>query len=378
VGCVRDNGSMTPDVDSVLAGAIELARAVALETADADVVGAHVDLAADGDFMVTHYFENTSVAYRGWRWAVTLVRIPDSDAVTIDEVVLLPGADSLLAPAWVPWNERVRPGDLSPGDLLPTELEDPRLEPGFTGTDELDEFDDLTTALGPLRPEQWQLGLGRERVLSAWGRDDAADRWDAGDYGPDAPMAKAAPGSCQSCGFVLRIGGSLGQAFGLCANAFGADGRVVSLKYGCGAHSSVRPIEGTGIPVTEMAIDEILADTLVLDPVVEVELVLDDDISDVEDSLDALEDDVALDDDALVVEDSVDETVDVDADEDDEDDADADDDDDEDDDDDDEDDDDDDDEDDDDEDDDDEDDDDEDAVADVDEIDDVEPDGYFV
>jgi hypothetical protein len=262
-----DNGDMTPDVDSVLAAAEDVARAAALEAADSDVVGAHVEVVPDGDYVATHYFENTSIAYRGWRWAVTLVRVPDSDVITIDEVVLLPGVDSLLAPAWVPWNDRVRPGDLSPGDLLPTDPEDPRLEPGFTGTDALDEIDDLTTALGPLRPEQWQLGLGRERVLSAWGRDDAADRWDAGDFGPDAPMAKAAPGSCQSCGFVIRIGGSLGQAFGLCANAFGADGRVVSLRYGCGAHSSVRPIEGTGIPVTEMAVDEILADELTLDPI---------------------------------------------------------------------------------------------------------------
>ena len=262
-----DNGGMTPDVDFVLAAAVDVARAAALEAADADVVGAHVEVVADGDFVATHYFENTSLAYRGWRWAVTLVRVPESDIITIDEVVLLPGVDSLLAPAWVPWNDRVRPGDLSPGDLLPTDPEDPRLEPGYTGTDALDEIDDLTTALGPLRPEQWQLGLGRERVLSAWGRDDAADRWDAGDFGPDAPMAKAAPGSCQSCGFVIRIGGSLGQAFGLCANAFGADGRVVSLRYGCGAHSSVRPIEGTGIPVTEMAVDEILADELTLDPI---------------------------------------------------------------------------------------------------------------
>ena len=305
MGSVRDNGRMTSDVDSLLAGAIELARAAALETADADVVGSHVDLAVDGEFMVTHYFENTSLAYSGWRWAVTLVRVPESDLVTIDEVVLLPGTESLLAPAWVPWNERVRPGDLSPGDLLPTELEDPRLEPGFTGTDALDEIDDLTTALGPLRPEQWQLGLGRERVLSAWGRDDAADRWDAGDFGPDSPMAKAAPGLCQSCGFVLRIGGSLGQAFGLCANAFGADGRVVSLKYGCGAHSSVRPIEGTGIPVTEMAIDEILADTLVLDPLVEDELPAR------ADGIEGIEDVVFVTDD---VEDSVDEdTVDDDS-----------------------------------------------------------------
>ena len=53
MGSVRDNGRMTSDVDSLLAGAIELARAAALETADADVVGSHVDLAVDGEFMVT-------------------------------------------------------------------------------------------------------------------------------------------------------------------------------------------------------------------------------------------------------------------------------------------------------------------------------------
>ncbi len=325
MGLVRDNGVMTSDVDSLLAGAIDLARAAALETADADVVGSHVDLTADGDVMVTHYFENTSVAYRGWRWAVTLVRVPGSDVVTIDEVVLLPGADSLLAPSWVPWNERVRPGDLSPGDLLPTEAEDPRLEPGFTGSDALDELDDPTTDLGPLRPEQWQLGLGRERVLSAWGRDDAAERWDAGDFGPDSPMAKAAPGSCQTCGFVLHMGGSLGQAFGLCANAFGADGRVVSLKYGCGAHSSVRPIEGTGIPVTEMAIDEILADVLVLDPiaadddsdavvvatdVVELDLDQDEDLVEIDDVIDVDDDDDDDTEDDDVIDDDDDDAID--------------------------------------------------------------------
>jgi hypothetical protein len=36
----------------------------------------------------------------------------------------------------------------------------------------------------------------------------------------------------------MPIGGSLGQAFGVCANEFApADGRVVSLAYGCGGHS---------------------------------------------------------------------------------------------------------------------------------------------
>jgi hypothetical protein len=75
-------------------------------------------------------------------------------------------------------------------------------------------------------------------------------------------MAKAAPGHCRGCGFLQPLGGLLGQAFGLCANEFGADGRVVALGYGCGAHSSVREIEGTGVPVTEIVIDENVLDAL--------------------------------------------------------------------------------------------------------------------
>ena len=48
----------------------------------------------------------------------------------------------------------------------------------------------------------------------------------------------------------------------MCANPFGADGRVVALGYGCGAHSSVRAIEGTGVPVTDIVVDENVLDAL--------------------------------------------------------------------------------------------------------------------
>jgi hypothetical protein len=253
--------SATPD--AALASALDLARSAVLEVAPAAHVGDHLEAASEGDLLLTHYFTALAPGYHGWRWAVTVVRTPeDGSPVTVAEVVLLPGAEALLAPAWVPWNERVRPGDLAPGDLYPTLPGDERLEPGYTGADALEAVDATESTLAPLRPEQWELGLGRETVLSPFGRDLATERWFDGDFGPDAPMAKAAPGNCRTCGFMLAIGGLVGQAFAICANSFGADGRVVALDYGCGAHSSVREIEGTGVPVTEMVVDEYDNDAL--------------------------------------------------------------------------------------------------------------------
>jgi len=248
--------------DAVLSSAVDLARAAVLEIAPADHVGDHVGVTSGADGLAVHTFACLARGYRGWAWAVTVAVVPHGDAATVSEVVLLPGDDAILAPEWVPWTERVRAGDLNPGDLHPTAPDDPRLEPGYGGADALEADDETSSTVTPLRPEQWQLGLGRETVLSPYGRGLAADRWFDGDFGPDSPMAKAAPGSCRGCGFLLPIGGLLGQAFGVCANEIGADGRIVALGYGCGAHSSVREIEGTGVPVTEIAVDENVLDLL--------------------------------------------------------------------------------------------------------------------
>src|SRR5262249_8004155 len=153
----------------------------------------------------------------------------------------LPGSDALLAPEWVPWSERLRPGDMGPGDLLPTEAEDLRLEPGYTGEDgpepnspiseemeELAEAEDADVTAGtpahlPTVPSRGtiasvaeELGMRRARVLSRYGLHIAADRWEEA-YGATTPMAQAAPATCVSCGFLTPIGGSLGQAFGVCA-----------------------------------------------------------------------------------------------------------------------------------------------------------------
>jgi hypothetical protein len=260
---VGEDGLVTPpSSDAVLSSAVDLARAAVLEIAPADHVGDHVGVTTDTDGLATHTFACLARGYLGWAWAVTVAVVPHGEAATVSEVVLLPGDAAILAPAWVPWTERVRAGDLNPGDLHPTALDDPRLEPGYGGADALEADDETASTVTPLRPEQWELGLGRETVLSPYGRGLAADRWYDGDFGPDSPMAKAAPGQCRGCGFLLPVGGLLGQAFGVCANELGADGRIVALGYGCGAHSSVREIEGTGVPVTEIAVDENVLDIL--------------------------------------------------------------------------------------------------------------------
>jgi hypothetical protein len=226
--------------DALCAAAIELAHAAAVLDAGlggASQVGAHVAVEADGERIVTHFFDCIDRGYIGWRWAVTVVRAPRAKVVTVDEVVLLPGPDALLAPAWVPWSERLQPGDLGVGDVLPTADDDPRLDQGYLGFDPRDvvaDVDDVEVLDTLVR----ELGLGRPRVLSELGRIEAADRWYDGEHGPAAPIAKAADLPCSTCGFMVMMRGALSRMFGVCANEYAPDdGRVVSYDHGCGAHS---------------------------------------------------------------------------------------------------------------------------------------------
>jgi hypothetical protein len=220
------------DADGVLASGVDAARAAAIEVGG-DSVGEHLAAVAEGDRLVTHAFAATLPGYTGWYWAVTLARAPRSRTATVDEVVLLPGADALLAPAWVPWQDRLRPGDLSPGDLLPPVENDPRLVPAY-----LDSGDSGDSGDEALNEVAYELGLGRAHVMSREGRLDAAERWYLGDAGPETAMARQAPAHCGTCGFLLPIAGSLRAGFGVCGNEVTVtDGRVVSVEFGCGAHS---------------------------------------------------------------------------------------------------------------------------------------------
>lgn len=227
-----------PKLDEVAAAAVELAKLAAIETGGEAAVGEHLGAVAEGDRLVTHCFACLLAGYADWRWCVTLVRAARANAATVNEVVLLPGDGALLAPTWAPWEDRIQAGDIAPGMLMATPDNDPRLEPGFAATDLPADADPVEWT--QLRTTVAELGLGRERVLSAAGRDLAAERWLAGEPGADNEASRLAPAGCGTCGYFVPLRGSLGTLFGACTNEYSpSDAHVVSLDHGCGGHSDV-------------------------------------------------------------------------------------------------------------------------------------------
>ncbi|WP_342669773.1 MULTISPECIES: DUF3027 domain-containing protein [Actinoplanes] len=249
-GPVGNNGRVTSRtttravrLDQVCADAVGVARGAITEVDPADV-GDHLEAVPEGDRTVTHFFESFLAGYQGWRWAVTVTRVPRSRHVTVCETVLLPGPDALLAPGWVPWNERVQPGDLGVGDLMPTAPDDDRLTPGYVLSDD-----------AAVEEVSWELGLGRSRVMSQEGRMETAQRWYDGEAGPEAAISTAAPRNarCGTCGFYLPLAGAMRPMFGVCGNLYAPDdGRAVSADHGCGAHSEALLSTPEPQPVDEL------------------------------------------------------------------------------------------------------------------------------
>ena len=213
--------------DAVLAQAVQLARQAAVEVADRpEYIGEYLGAVEEAERLVSHRFACTMTGYRGWHWMVTVARVPRGRVATVCEVELLPGDDAILAPDWVPWAERLQPGDLGPHDVLPFKADDPRLTPGYVPTG--NEAEDLVAIE--------ELALARARVLSQTGIKEAATRW----YRTQGPAryTNSTPGNCGGCGFLVPLQGSLGQLFGVCVNEWSNDdGRVVSFDHSCGAHS---------------------------------------------------------------------------------------------------------------------------------------------
>lgn len=248
------------EVVAMLAAAENQAREAVIEFSG-DTVGAYLGMTVEDDAAATHRFLATAPGYHGWQWAVVVAAAPAAGHTTVSEVVLVPGPTALLAPPWVPWEQRVRPGDLGPGDLLAPLPDDPRLVPGFLATG--DPLIDDTAR---------EVGFGRRRVLSAFGRDDAAQRWHDGDHGPGSAMARSTKRVCRDCGFLAPLAGALGAMFGVCCNELSADGHVVDYFYGCGAHSDTPAPAGIGSPAYapyDDGVVEVVTVERIVEPVVD-------------------------------------------------------------------------------------------------------------
>lgn len=232
--------------------AVELAVEAARSIAQDGTVGEHVRAEMTADRLATHHFACTAKGYPGWVWSVSVARAPRQRHATVCETHLLPTSESLLSPEWLPYAERLAPGDVKAGDVTPYVADDPMLEHGFEATGE-EEVDALAL---------FELGLGRRRVLSAEGRDAAAQRWYDGTHGPTSDVAKQAPAPCSTCGFFLPMAGVLRQTFGVCASEWSpSDGQVVSLDHGCGAHSEADAPASAPEKVDPPVMDDFALDT---------------------------------------------------------------------------------------------------------------------
>ncbi|OKL47084.1 hypothetical protein BSR28_06675 [Boudabousia liubingyangii] len=215
-----------PRKDAKLAQAVDLAQEAAQSVARPGHVGDHLGVEVDGPMLLTHYFECLHPGYVGWAWAVTVTRVPRSSQVTVCEVEMLPYQNALLAPPWVPWEERLQPADVPRGEMVPFIAHDERL---VTGEERAKEAD--------IEPgDEIRQALDRPRVLSAESLNRVGERWTKSLR--TARATKRYPQSCETCAFMIKLTGPVGKNFGVCGNEYALDdGKVVPNTYSCGAHS---------------------------------------------------------------------------------------------------------------------------------------------
>ncbi|MCS4484752.1 DUF3027 domain-containing protein [Gleimia sp. 6138-11-ORH1] len=226
--------------DKVLAQARQQILEIISEVVPAAEIGAHLGGKVEGERLHTHFFNCEKPGYVGWQWVVTVARAPRSKVVTVCEIDLLPGKQALLAPAWIPWEERLKPGDVSPDDVLPYRAVDDR----------------LTTLREAGKPADVP-PYSRLRTLSAKGIGQTALRWKR--IARTQSKLRKQTSACSSCGFLVPLEGPLKDNFGVCANEWSSeDGKLVPITFSCGAHSETDVAkQGSDWPVTPPRINEL-------------------------------------------------------------------------------------------------------------------------
>ncbi|MBQ9687738.1 MAG: DUF3027 domain-containing protein [Aeriscardovia sp.] len=239
---------------------IAIARAATLTMAkEPQAIGDFLSRIQIDENVYEFRFVSMLSGYEGWQWAVTLYHDQELNEWTVNETVLIPTDDSILAPPWIPWRERLQPSDVTVTDALGTAPEDSRIEDGFVHTYvDRDMTEDEKEAVERFR-------LTRHHVLTAPARQKIAQRWYDGPHGMKSLSTQIAAGHmCENCAFFIPIRGDLGELFGVCANKWSPDdGRVVALDHGCGEHSEIEPQQSTGMwPDRRPSYDDLYIDII--------------------------------------------------------------------------------------------------------------------
>ena len=95
---------MTEKISATL---LELAKAAAADFAKPNALGEFVESVEEEPGVTTFMWQSTHPGYLGWRVAAIVAHFGADEPATVSEVLLVPGVDSLVAPDWVPWSERL-------------------------------------------------------------------------------------------------------------------------------------------------------------------------------------------------------------------------------------------------------------------------------
>lgn len=191
----------------------ELARVALLEITREDTLGEPVSVEPGEDGTTTVRIANTLPGYPGWLWTVSVASV-EGEEPTVLETELLPGEDSLLAPDWVPWVERLaeyeasqeaagRADDESDDDEDDESDEDESDDDDFDESDDDDDDDDESDdadfgddEFDGVDVEEAAEAAGLDAVADAdavVGTADTVDAADAADAEPGDEVSEAAP-----------------------------------------------------------------------------------------------------------------------------------------------------------------------------------------
>ncbi len=131
-------------------------------------VGPFIEIIDEGDDTFSYLFKSELKGYVDWRWSVTIFQ-PEGAEPTLSEFVLLPGAESLVAPDWIPWSER-----LADYKALQLELERQAALDAEEGEEQEDEEDDVEIELVDVDDEETEL-LATESDEGESAEDDSED-----------------------------------------------------------------------------------------------------------------------------------------------------------------------------------------------------------